>query len=94
MLFYNGYNKKSGSGYKIIKVTVGEANHVTQMSVAKSDSATDNSTVSTSTVDGQKIVTVKMDAATTAAKAARASTKSTEDWDMVSNFMVMYLQIK
>lgn len=74
MLFYNGYNKKNASGYKIIKVTVGEANHVKQMSVTKSDAAIDNAEVNT---DSQQVVNVKMDSALTAAKSTKLVEETT-----------------
>ncbi len=63
MLFHNAESGTSGTGYQIIKVTAGEANHVKQITVKGSNGAA----VST---DSKKIVTVTVTASKKAAVTA------------------------
>lgn len=66
MLFHNSENQKSGTGYTIIKVTVGVANHVKSMSVRGEGG------LSVST-DSNKIVTVTMSSSITGKSTAKIS---------------------
>lgn len=66
MLFHNSEQQKSGTGYTIIKVTVGVANHVKTMSIK----SVDGSNVST---DNNKIATVTMENSVKASKKVKIS---------------------